>query len=44
MGEGLEGKVHEGQLRALGVLDPEQRNGGEASWQLQLLTGSGGQH
>lgn len=41
-GEGPEGKVCE--LRAVGVLGPEQSRLGGASWQQQLLTGSGGQH
>ena len=40
--KGLDGKVCEGQLRSLGLCSPEQRSCGEASWRLQLLTGSGG--
>ena len=36
----LEGKMYEERLRPLGVLSVGQRSWGEASWQLQLLTGS----
>ena len=38
----LEGKMYEERLRPLGVLSAEQRSRGEASWRLQLLTGSAG--
>jgi len=41
-GNGLEGKVHEVWLRALSWFSPEQKRLTEASWRLQLLTGSGG--
>jgi len=41
MGKCLESKACEEQLKSLGLLSPEQRSGGEASWRLQLLTGSG---
>ena len=42
MGKGLEGKVYEERLRSPVFCSPEQRSWGEASWRLQLLTGSGG--
>jgi len=42
MKKGLEGKIYEEQLRSCGMLSAEQRSWGEASWRLQLLTGSGG--
>jgi len=43
MVKGLEDKGYEEEwLRSLGLLSPEQRSWGEASWRLQLLTGSGG--
>ena len=38
----LEGKMYEERLRPLGVLSAEQRSRGEASWRLQLRTGSAG--
>ena len=34
MGKGLEGNVYEERLRAHGILNPQQRSCGEASWQL----------
>jgi len=37
---GPEGMVCEERLSCLGLLIPEQRSWGEASWQLQLLTGA----
>ena len=43
MVKGLKGKRYEEQLRPLGLLGPEHRSEREASWQLQLLTRSGGQ-
>jgi len=42
MVKGLEGKTYEEGLRFLDSFSPEQRNWGEVSWWLQLLTGSGG--
>ena len=44
MVNGLEEKNCEERLGALGVLGPEQSRLAGASWQQQLLTGSGGQH
>jgi len=41
MRKGLEGKVYVEQLRSLCLFSPEQRSWGEASWQLQLLAGTG---
>jgi len=42
MVKGVEGKVYEEHLWSLDLLSPEQGSWGEPSWQLQLLTGSGG--
>jgi len=43
MMKGLENKVHEEQLKSLGLLRPEPRSEGEASWPYSSSQGAEGQ-